>query len=301
MKYFLLFITSLISFHAFAQERFFYGRVVDQKKNGIPFCIVEAKDRYEGVYCDEQGVFSFYANTDSIKVLMFYVIGYLKKEISVQNLANDSIIIELQEQPINLKEITIFPKKESRKKILGKKRLKYNGDGYSKYGNESAIFLHAEPNKNRFLNEVFIFITSKGVPNTKFRIHIYEKDSITHLPGKELTDSNLIVNAITGNEWVKADLSSRRISIKDGIFISVEWISGYGNNQTKMALIQHDDIIATYNGQVLGLTSHYGLQSLSYYRTGFNNKWSFSDPMKYSFKVYRFLNPMIYCTYRYIK
>ena len=69
---------------------------------------------------------------------------------------------------------------------------------------------------------------SFGIPNSKFRVHVYDIDT-SYLPGNDVLDSNVILKATVGNEWVSVDLSSRHIPVGRGVFISMEWISGFGN------------------------------------------------------------------------
>src|ERR1700722_9058060 len=108
MKHLLFLLTIIISLSSFAQEKQFFGKVIDaEKKVGIPFCVVKAKDRNEGVYTDENGRFSFTSNTDSVKSFIFYSLGYARREIPVEQLSTDSITVELQKEYTNLKETVI--------------------------------------------------------------------------------------------------------------------------------------------------------------------------------------------------
>jgi hypothetical protein len=108
------------SLNTYAQIRNFYGRIIDKdSKKGIPQAIIEEKNGFEGIYCDENGNFAFEGNIDSVKEFIFYCQGYEKKEISVCNLPKDSIIIELDKEYINIDNVTIT----GEKKKLGKEFL----------------------------------------------------------------------------------------------------------------------------------------------------------------------------------
>lgn len=291
MKYILLFFAIIITTHATAQ-RAFYGRVTDKNQKAIPFCVVQVKDRNEGVYTGEDGKFFLIADPDSAKAFVFYCLGFEKKEITIAGLARDSMHIELKPSSNSLKTVVFTEKTgKQRKRVLGKKRMKHISDSYGKYGDEDVAFLKADGKKNGLLKEVRVFITNEGVPDSKFRIHVYEKDPLTNLPATEITDSNLIVHANKGNEWVKADLGSKRIRINDGVFVSVEWVSGHGNSEQAMQSAKHAEVKA-HNGQVLGLALNYGVPYM-YHRNGFHNEWI---PIKANH-----LCPMIYGVYTYIK
>lgn len=298
MKYRLLLASCLITLNLFSQERAFFGRVIDQEtKEGIPFCVVKVKDRNEGVYTDENGRFAFTANSDSAKTFIFYCLGYNKLELQASQLSNDSIQVMLRKEYSALKEVVISDREGKTKSLyMGKKKSKHHGDCYQKYGEEDAVFLKADKTKDGILKEVLVYITDEGVPDSKFRMHIYTKDSATNLPAEELTDSNLIVHANKGNEWVKADLSSKRIHIGDGVFISVEWISGHGNTDKALQSVKHTEVNA-HNGQVLGLTRNSwkgkGAIKYMYHRDAFDTRWRFNySPL---------LCPMIYGKYIYYK
>lgn len=274
------------------------GRVVDKEKRGIPFAVVEAKDMNQGVYCDDNGVFAFTGNADQIKTLVIFCLGYEKKEISTEILPLDSIIVELNTKVATLKAVSIKAKKGTPTEgVLGKSRrqLEYAGDCYRYYGSETAIRLKADTAHNGILKAVYVYITDEGDWKTKFRVHLYEWDSLPH---KELTDTSLVVQATSGNSWVKVDVSSLKILVNKGLFASVEWISGYGNTQRKLQSDKNPEV-SDYNGQVLGLTSDYGKPSKTYSRKPFSKKWIYYDSPDAQRKGGYFLNPMIYCTYTY--
>ncbi len=287
----------LCSLCSFSQERIFAGRVIDkEKKEGISYGIVKVKDRNEGVYTDENGRFSFTANPDSVKAFIVSSLGYAKREIAPGDFKKDSLVIELQKESTSLKEVVVTAETgKVRRRILGKKKLRHISDCYQKYGEEDAVFLYADKVNKNTLKEVFVYITNEGVPDTKFRIHIYEKEPGTNLPGKELTDSNLVVHANKGNEWVQVNLASKRISVSGGVFISVEWIAGHGNNELALTSKKHAEI-TDHNGQVLGLARNYGVPYMCH-RSSFHNEWK--SAIDYGLNPS--FCPMIYGTYTYHK
>jgi hypothetical protein len=291
MKYIFLVAAGLLSLETLAQDKVFSGKVLDKDKNGVPFCMVKAKDRPIGVYCDDFGKFSIEVNPDSVKAFEFSCLGYQKKEISLDKMGADAVI-ELQKTYTNLNSV-LFKRRKGplQTGILGKKKLKQVGDCYQKYGDEDAMYFRADPDEDGTLKQVHVFVTGEGQPTAKFRVHVYEKDTTTNLPSTELTDSNLIVQATAGNEWVVADLSDKNIAIREGVFISVEWISGFGNSLEAMQSLKHPDV-KNHNGQVIGLALNYGVPYM-YHRAGFHNEWGFSYA--------DYLCPMIYCTYTYVK
>ena len=98
MKSKLIVFFLVFSIKSLAQERLFFGRVVDDQGYGIPYAIVEVIDRFDGAYCDTNGVFSFHTKSDSMAGLKFYRQGYADKNIALKNLSRDSIIVVLKKK-----------------------------------------------------------------------------------------------------------------------------------------------------------------------------------------------------------
>jgi hypothetical protein len=276
-----------------AQERAISGKVVDQEMKGIPFCVVKAKNYNIGTYCDENGQFSVSINTDSVKEVIFSCLGFERKEIPADMLRNSPVTVDLKKSVAALNTVVIKDKKgKPHTETLGRKNVKHVSDCYQRYGDEDAMFLKADTAKDGFLKEVYVYITDEGIPDSKFRIHVYSKDPTTNLPAQELTDSNLIVHAARGNEWVKADLSNKNIVTDGGLYISVEWISGFGNSQRAMQSAKHPEVMGHY-GQVMGLTLNYGVKYMYHRNTFKGDTWGFNYT--------EYLCPMIYGTFVYKK
>jgi carboxypeptidase-like protein len=302
----------IFSISSFSQERAFYGRIIDKDTRlGIPHAAIQAKGRFDGLYCDENGAFSFKGNVDSVKDYLFYGAGYEHKEVSVKNWPGDSAIIELQKEYIEMDEVSVTSKKGKIKEgILGVSDSRCDAGAYEVYGDEVAIFLKANPKRKCYLKNVFVYITDEGIPDTRFKIHVYQKDSASNWPSYEITDGDVTVHAVKGDEWVSIDLSNKQIPVKDGIFISVEWIHDKENDERSW----HKELSGCYsagsqdnnfNGMVLGLSWLYETQSLfflSYKKT--HDRWNYVEifggkPYSHNFKYP--INPMIYCTYNYVK
>lgn len=300
MRKLLFVLFCLVSVAGQAQNRVFMGRVTDKGGKAIPFAVIEAKGQHMGVYTDERGVFAFSGNAEQIKTLVVSCMGFAPKEITTDILPLDSVMIMLEPQATRLKEVAIVGRKgKTVQGTLGKsrKKLHCDGDCYRRYGSETAIRLDADPTHDGILESVYVYITGEGDPSTKFRVHVYEAGE---LPKNEITDSNVIVQAKKGNSWVKVNLAAKHIPVNSGLFVSVEWIAGYGNNQQTLQSEKNPEV-SNYNGQVLGITADYGKPSRTYSRKPFSDEWIYYDDAGAQRKGGYFLNPMIMATYTYVK
>lgn len=251
------------------------------------------------MHCDEHGRFSF-SVSNNIKAINIWCVGYEKREFTLTK-TKDSLIIVLQRKHYQMEAAHIkAPKGNVKTGVLGKKNIDNKMLGYdcwasSRYGREMALFLPANTKRNGVLKEVFFYVTDRGIPKTKFRIHVYAYDSVKRAPGIELTTQNIVVHADTGNEWVNADLSNMNIPLGKGIFISAEWIEGH-DNDPKLWSISGSHA----QGQVLGLTKDYwNYGYITFDRKIFETEWDWAPYP--SAQKRHVLNLMAYATYRYIK
>lgn len=295
-----MYLLVMVSQAVYGQQRVFMGRVVDKDQHSIPYAVVQAKGRNEGVYCDERGVFAFTADASVVRTIVVSCLGYEQRELNTDIIPNDSILVVLQSRVASLRAVKITAQKGPQQMgVLGKSRHheRYEGDCYRYYGSETAIKLKGDTSKHAYLDAIYVYVTSDGDFTSHFRVHAYEWGE---LPEHELTDSSVVVHGEHGDSWVKADVSKLNIPVGAGLFLSVEWISGYGNSKMTLQSATDPDITG-YNGQVIGLTTDYGKPSKTYSRKPFSDKWTYYDSPDAMRKGGYFLNPMIYATIRYAK
>ncbi len=300
-----------------AQERQYFGRIVNRDNKGLPNSFVKVDKANQSFYCDDNGVFQFKINAKETDTFIFYAQGYDKVKVVADELPEDSIIVELKKSTRNLQDVSIIAKSGNariREGVAGSTKWLHNGGCYLTFKDEIAMFLPVDSNRKALLNEVNVYITKDGITTNKFLIHLYLPDS-TGAPGEEVTDSNLVVSARKGNEWVSADLSDHKIQVKGGLFVSVEWIIGYGNdglpwpmNEVSNYYAGNDSLRTFYNGQVLGLTwvngdmpKVYRRYARSTYEKTAPDKWFLTSPLVGGCKRNECIAPMMYFTYSYIE
>ncbi len=319
----------LLSDVAYSQVFILYGRIVDEHKKGIPGCGVEDTLNHDGVLTDAHGYFSIPFLPDSTKALKFYGLGYQSRMIPTDELIrykNDTLVVALTAENYNLNAVKVTGKKEKMKqRVLGVRRQKQVGHYYGDFGDEFAICLQADPdNREGYLKEVFIYITDDGAPASNFKVNVYKKDTAKLAPGVNLT-GGIIAHGTKGNEWIRVDVSEKRIPIMGGVFVGVEWIAE-GNTDEIFTFdpsvtwqwrrggfkIPGSPILANgfpseagFRAQVMGSTWDYGRINRTFEKYKDNDKWGYLDmaaPKRVDmFHRGHWWNPMIYCTYTYSK
>jgi hypothetical protein len=286
----------LAGLHGHCQHQRVWGIVKDDKGNAIPACTVHATKGGGVAVTDKNGYFLLVTTLpDSVE---FYSLGYAKKKIAI---TGDTMNIVLPQQIATIDEVNVSADHQRRKTktaIMGKKNLKPYGMFSGFTGNETAIFLKADSSKHGTLNEIFFYILKDGLPNAKFRVHVYDIDT-SYLPGQDLLDTTVIASATTGDEWVRVDVSRWHVPVGRGVFISMEWIAGYGNDPRLVKSTRYP-AQGYVNGQILSATQGYFKQySLMYNRAKPGANWGY-QVLAGSLKR-NVLNPMVYATYTYYK
>lgn len=288
MRALLSIILLFITVNCSAWNRTIQGAVTDEKSRPISYAIVQIKGTSNGVYTNEQGKFSI-ESTGMADILVFQCTGYEQKEMLARDFTGT---ITLKEKTNTLAEVIVSSKKKKMKTGQLGIRSRTYGDAFFRPGFEKGIYFTGNHVKNGYIKNIYVYVRDKGVPTNKFRVHVYEADTSIQLPIADITDTNLIVHATKGEEWVEVDVSSRRIPVKNGLIISMEWLDGFGNDNT----IQRLGTNGQYQGQVLGLTRFNGVQ---YYY--FKNNFLKKDGRLGESSGLTGLVPMIYCTYTYPK
>ena len=281
---------------------------------GIPNATIKAEGRQEVFYCNSKGVFSFRANPDSIEAFFVFSLGYEQEELFVDDMGKDSVFVTLKKSYTMLKTASVSAKSGNfREAVAGSEKSAHASGCYLSIKDEIALFFPIDAERNATLKEINVFITKEGTPGNKFLVHVYKTDSATGGPGAEITDSLVALQARRGNEWLSADLSDKLIPLKGGVFVSVEWVPGYGNDYIPWPMKTHnyysgaDSLREYYNGQVLGLTWLAGPEPKVYRRYARNifekndaGKWYLTHPHE-GHRLGQWITPMIYFTYTYMQ
>ena len=298
-----------------AQERHFYGRLVNKKDVGLPNSFVKIKGRNESFACDTHGGFNFRTRAVAGDSVVFFAQGHYPETIEIEGLPEDSIIVEMRKVSNTLQEAVVGAHSNRlREAVSGHTGSLHQAGCYLLFKDEIALWLPADSTRNGVLKDVNVYITKEGKAHrNKFQVHIYLPDS-TGAPGEEVTDTALVLAADRGNEWVSADIANRKIQAGKGLFLSVEWIFGYDNDGFPWPLhgqtnyyAGNDSLRQFYNGQVLGLNWQEGKPRVyrRYARTTYEktspDKWFLTPPTLGGCRRGDCITPMMYYTYTYME
>jgi hypothetical protein len=292
-----VFVLLLFTVLSHAHNSKVYGTVKNEDGSPVELCVVKAVHSDYFTQSNRLGEFSLEYNSGSSDSVVFLCLGYESKDVRIDN---DTLRVVLHRKANVLNEVTVQAENTRRKikhGIMGKRNLKPFGIFNGSIGDEAAILLRADSSRHGTLENIYFYIFNEGLPDSRFRAHVYDIDT-AFWPGADLVDTTLILHANKGNEWVSADLSSRHIPVGRGVFVSLEWISGYGNVETKVKSKTYPAQPA-FNGPVLSGTEGYYKQGYGNYRRHKNGDWGYISSRGSSWK--NNVNLMVYATYTYRK
>lgn len=262
---FLLIFLFICSFNfIYSQNITIIGKITDSLKTPLQYANVGVLNKYVGTVTNDKGIFKFNINNSMINdTLRISSLGYESEDILIKNIiSNSKINIVLNNYTEELEEI-ILSSNNSKLYVKGKKKSKSKNEVFLAIPKAKNQNLGAEigrkfsigSKKTSLLKEFKFFIKENNFEKVKFRINLYTiKDKF---PFKNINKENIFIdikNKLTG--WIKVDLSSYNISIKQDIIIAVEWIEGSKNgNKLSLPLL-----IPSFS-------------SIHYYKYGSQSKW----------------------------
>ncbi|MEO9258263.1 MAG: carboxypeptidase-like regulatory domain-containing protein [Crocinitomicaceae bacterium] len=224
-KYFILIFISLSVFSTFGQNQ-----IIDaESKAPVSYAYIKSVNNLKGVISDYNGFFVLDLSFSALDTIVVSCLGYTQKKFLVRDI-NEKKTIELNQSMQDLSEVTVKAEKTKYQlKKLGvtkkpSKMMYADYVGIAKNGEERAAWIPNEYSVEGYLKNIHVFVTDLGFPDAHFRIHVFACDTFETKPDKELTTSNIIASATTGNEWVTIDMSNQHIRFgENGCFIGIEW------------------------------------------------------------------------------
>lgn len=210
------------------------GSVFNEKNNlPIPFATIGLVNENTGINANEDGRFRL--NNPSQKLndtLILSSVGYKTKKIAISIYSDTQINISLAEELIPLAEVRLAPNYKWAISTLNEFRDCGNyfvtSNGYL----QQIAQPFRMPKKKGRLLEVKICTEKSKLPDRKFRIRVYDMDSLTGGPGTDLCTE--LIEVTTKGEAIIQNMKTFNIEIPGKeFFIGIEWLK-ISENERKL-------------------------------------------------------------------
>lgn len=221
-------LLSLLSCLSYSQNDLLKVKIVNSNNKIIPFANVVEVHRSFGVAADMHGVFILdepkaVLDTCSLRIS---AMGYQDTIIPASRL-HKYPVVTMKGAVIKLSEVSIT-NWEKKKYMLGvENRCKILCGGFNNVyiNSQSGILIENDKGKPLKINEVKVYVKKEGKPEAPFRLRIYQYDTITDLPGKDILLQQKVKSAGKGGKWVEFDFVDEHIYIPEsGAIVAVEWV-----------------------------------------------------------------------------
>ena len=226
-------ILFFLSLNTFGKSILIEGKLLEASSRApIAYANIGIVNKNIGTISNPDGTYNLRLDSTLIhEKITFSALGYERKSIAVQEFVQKPSFKEvlLDEKSVVLEEISINHKLHIINRIkhttLGNE---HHNSGTirldtARAGGSMALLLQHDEAPFQ-LNTIRIYIPQNS--NTfKVRVRCYNVDPETGAPGEDLIEKNIIINSDISKGWLKEDLSSYNIWIKEKeFFLAFEWI-----------------------------------------------------------------------------
>ncbi|MEO7444598.1 MAG: carboxypeptidase-like regulatory domain-containing protein [Ferruginibacter sp.] len=259
-----IFICLILFFNVCKAQSSLSGNIINNEtKEPVPYVSIALLKQNKGTNSDQNGKFSI-SNSVIEDTILFSSVGYNSLKMSVKSL-EPGIIIELAPLISELDKIILD---RSYNKTIRLNDFYTCGINYltTKVSAQVAQLFRC-PISNSILSSVTI---CKSGADAIFRLRIYDVDSTTNLPGKDLSDSLIEINS--GKRHTVVNLEPYKIHINsDRFFIAIEWLMIPFNENHEKRDFSAENI--SYNPLVaLRKNKNMDLEETTYLKD-FHQKW----------------------------
>ncbi len=256
-------VNGIIAFFILVMPQFVFGQLTlkghicdSETSIGIPYCSVIIKSIEQGTMTNESGYFEItLPNSCSEKQpIEISSLGYDPLHTELIDILNLDTIF-LKSKFFDIQEVVIKGS-QSKKYKLGVKRSASSNGSYSfctKQISQMALYIPNSKGITGYISAISFRINKNiGVPNSPFRLRVFEKTDTTDAPGNDLLHQSVIIQGGENGGWVTSDVDSLHILFpSNGLFVGLEWLYNYSYiNKKGVECYNHSiDLTGTINEQ----------------------------------------------------
>jgi hypothetical protein len=202
------------------------GKITAAKEQ-VQFATVGIAKENVGTITNEQGEFEIkipakYRN----QLLTVSHIGYKPTTLSIDSLLHyDYVAIELIEKVDLLDEVIVTTKRiKAKSKEYGNTK-KHELFIWIQNGDKGAeIVTLIDPKAEIALNSVSVNVVNQLEKEFTLLLNIYDMDSLTLLPGKQLLKNQKIIKSTFRKGWLDIDVSNENLSLTKPFYVGFQWV-----------------------------------------------------------------------------
>ena len=193
----------------------------------LEFVGVQLNKAGKGTITDKKGNFSILIDKEELSdSLSISSLGFEKETFIVSNfMRNSEHVVYLKQRIINLKEVEIKASNFKTYSIGNHSIISFGSIYIDTQGQQTALFIVNKKEKKGTISSVSYYLSKKGNTGSPFRVRIYERDSLSLKPGRDLLKEVIIAKPDIKGGWFKIDVSQFDIEAPvEGFFVAIEGI-----------------------------------------------------------------------------
>jgi hypothetical protein len=219
----ILHIFFFLFIHIEAKAQLIQGKIIDSKKEGLPFAHIRGNKAGEFSISELDG--SFKIDVTRSDTLFFSTIGYLDTFIVLKGATTKNYVVTMTAHRYNLPQYLVNAGRKnspSISKTVSVAKSKRRSNIFFIYGWEITQYIKNSPSLPGKIDEVIFNIAPCKV-NTLIRIRVYKNTQ--NAPGDDLLHESIVIPVKKGADKIAFNLKSKLIAFPlEGCFIGLEWV-----------------------------------------------------------------------------
>jgi len=257
------------------------GIIIDTiSKQTLPYSTLIIDGTNIGTIADSNGCYELVI-PDTISNNRFVLISslsYEDKDVRISNLLNHTSI-ELTPKTYEIPEVLLIGKKLNKKiSEFGICKHSVKTSSFASNKNIAIQIVLFIPNNDSLIGTIsevsFNIAKDRGIPNTPFRVRIFNKEDDKENPGSDLLTKSIIVSSSKNGGWTTVNIDSLSIPFpSNGLFVGMEWVN---LNENYSYREQYKNDTTHKFGQCLCI-SNFIEEHRTWIRDMFHKKWRLAN------------------------